>query len=240
MNCETSKVRSWSDKTEGSVKIRDSFRFKIERDTQNQLMAWIVSRWPRVRAIYTKTKNMHHSMPPWECMLLAGVGTWFNFEGARIMEIGGCKGGSAAIWAEAAPKATIHTLEPAQRYQKELARNLKPYPNVKIHQAFSWQHFEATADDNLQWDLVFVDGSHVFVHKDLVWWNRLKIGGLMLFDDFTPRIYPVVCAAVRDLWECMGHESIDIRINRRNRAGMAGVWKRSLAAVWPEMIKIEI
>lgn len=233
MNYETSEAGP----TE--VEIKPTRRFKITRDKQIQLISWISQKWPRARSIFKRTEHIHHSMPPWESMLLAGIGTWFNYPGARILEIGGCKGGSASIWAEAAPKAEIHTLEPAKRFQSILHENLKPYPNITIWQKFSWHHFLETMEDPLLWDLIFVDGSHVFVHRDLPWWNRLKVGGLMFFDDYTPRIYPVVCAAVRDLWESMGLESADIIVRRRNRAGMAGIWKRKESNIWPDLSQLE-
>lgn len=231
MNSATSKFE---------VQIDPTRCFKITREKQIQLVHAINKKWPRARAIYKRTENIHHSMPPWGSMLLAGIGTWFNFEGARILELGACRGGSASIWAEAAPRAEIHTLEPAKRFQAELRAVLKPYPNVTIWQKFSWHHFTETMENPEEWDLIFVDASHVFVHRDLPWWNRLKVGGLMLFDDYTPRIYPVVCAAVRDLWECMGLESADILVRRYQRAGMAGIWKRKESNVWPDLSQLEI
>ena len=210
--------------------------FKIQLARQIELENWIEEHFPASRAIYEKTAHIHHSMPVWQCMMLAAIGSWFNYEGANILEIGSAKGGSAAIWCESAPLALVSCLEPADRFQPYLAKVRSFYGNLEIRQAYSWDWLRCVIGDPYvrRYDLVFVDGNHVLVHRDLPWWNYLRVNGLMFFDDYTPHIYPAVCAATRDMWEGFGRTGPDISIRRVDKAGMVGLWKRSEDEVWPD------
>lgn len=216
-------------------------KFRVERQKQVQLERWIERRFPGARATYEKTAHIPHSMPVWQSMLLAGIGQLFQDPLANVLEIGSARGGSAAIWGETMAQANILCVEPNQvKFGADLGKNLAPYSNISVWFGYSWDLLKFYNEEETQpyYDLIFVDGNHVLVHRDLGWWNYLKVGGLMLFDDYTPHIYPAVCAAVRDVWEAFGRQGPDIFARRKDRAGMVGLWRRSEDEVWPDTSQI--
>lgn len=107
----------------------------------------------------------------------------YDWEGAKILEIGTAWGYSAAMMAEAAPLAQIITLNPKSTEATVARSHLYHYPMVTVVEALSWDYLEMSRD---QFDVIFVDGDHKNVVYDLPWWERLNPGGLFLFHDYSP------------------------------------------------------
>lgn len=145
----------------------------------------------------------------------------------KILEIGTAWGFSAAIMAEAAPRAEIDTLNPKKSEWKEARKNLTPY-GVHVYNCKSWDFWDHPAAASMRYDLIFVDGDHGRVIKDLIWFNRLRHGGLILFHDYSPPGAGRPCHPVYhtlNAWAMhMGH-SPDVRVIDDQGVGMAG-WKR--------------
>ena len=83
-------------------------------------------------------------------------------------------------------------------------------------------------DDNDSYDLIFVDGDHARVQKDLVYWNSLNKGGLILFHDYCPfdaanpqpHVYRVLNEFSTEI-----NQSFDVEIVDNVKIGMVGFYK---------------
>lgn len=151
----------------------------------------------------------------------------------RILEIGTALGYSAAIMAEAAPDATIITLNPLQHEVDQASRHLKDYPNVTIKIEKSWDFLRGYAGE--KFDFIFIDGDHKRVRMDFAWWEHLSEGGVFLFHDYSPeesgRPCPPVFEAVNELTRVLGRDTPDIYVIDNREVGLAGFVKdgKSLA-----------
>jgi predicted O-methyltransferase YrrM len=147
-------------------------------------------------------------------------------QGARILEIGTAWGYSAAVMAEAAPDAQIVTLNPLVEEAAIAQEHLRHYPNVEVRMQKSWDYLKAYT--GAPFDFIFVDGDHKRVRLDLPWWDRLKVGGGILFHDYAPegtyRACPPVYNALNDFASTLGHE-FDYLIVDDGGVGMAGFIK---------------
>ena len=147
----------------------------------------------------------------------------YNRPGAEILEIGTYWGFSAVVMAQAAPMAHITTLNPTRWEWEEATANLSPWKNVSCVCEHSWGYF-----DSRNWkqpDMIFVDGDHKRIDRDLVWWDWLMPGGLMLFHDYSPsgskRQCPAVYRALNRFAEKLGRKP-DISIIDDGLAGLVG------------------
>jgi len=150
----------------------------------------------------------------------------YAFKGADILEIGTLVGYSASIIAEAAPPASIITLNPnraeAAIAQKALAR----FQNVRVEPFKSWEFIHWHEGD---FDMIFVDGDHNRILADMPWWDRLKVGGLMLWHDYTPEGAPHPCKPVYDTvnaWRDKLGRPLDIEVIDSDGAGLVGLYRR--------------
>jgi len=147
-------------------------------------------------------------------------------QAARILEIGTAWGYSAAVMAEAAPDAQIITLNPLVEEATIAQEHLRHYPNVTVKMEKSWEYLKQ--NDGKAYDFIFVDGDHKRVRLDLPWWDRLKVGGSILFHDYAPegsyRACPPVYNALNDFASTLGHE-FDYLIVDDGNVGMAGFIK---------------
>jgi len=152
-----------------------------------------------------------------------------QFDGGEILEIGCYHGASARMMALAAPLANIVTISPDEEQVQIAARNVAGR-NVAVLQTTSMAHLKV---DRTEWDMVYVDGNHTRAGEDVQWFNRLKVGGLILFHDYTARVnseipgrkaHPEVVAAVDALGEKLGRRP-DMLLVDDDGIGMAGYYR---------------
>jgi len=98
---------------------------------------------------------------------------------------------------------------------------------VRLVPARSWDYLAAYAGPEL--DLVFVDGDHGLVVRDLPWFNWLRLNGLLLFHDYTPassgkRPCAPVYETVRVFGDMLGREP-DVLVVDDQGDGMAGFYR---------------
>ena len=78
-------------------------------------------------------------------------------------------------------------------------------------------------------DVVFVDGDHKQVARDLPWFNWIHPGGLMLFHDYSPAESTHACPPVYDVVNArairLGRE-LDVLLVDDTLAGIAGFYKQ--------------
>jgi predicted O-methyltransferase YrrM len=108
----------------------------------------------------------------------------FDVEGARILEIGTAWGYSAAVMAEAAPLATVTTLNPKHSEMHYAKQHLAEYANINPIEITSWEYYRNYSGPLL--DMVFIDGNHQLCYRDFPWWSWIAPGGLMLWHDYSP------------------------------------------------------
>lgn len=137
------------------------------------------------------------NIPHWEKLLDRYKGK----PNLRFLEIG-CFEGRATVWllehilTDTTSKITvIDTFKGSQEHKKidltslkqTFEKNIKPYKSqVDILEGKS-QDFFPSSDRNY-FDFIYIDGSHeaIDVLRDgICSWDMLKIGGMMIFDDFT-------------------------------------------------------
>jgi len=148
-----------------------------------------------------------------------------------ILEIGTSRGFTATTMALAAPWAMVTTLEIDPEKARVAQRAMAELFNVcVIHRASTVYMNRITApEDRHGYDLIFVDGDHKNVKADLPWFNRLNIGGLILFHDYSPADSPHACPPVYDALNefalTLGRP-FDVHIVDDKRAGMVGWYRK--------------
>lgn len=150
-----------------------------------------------------------------------------NRAGAQILEIGTYYGFTAAVMGLAAPEAQVTTLNPTTWEYETAKKNLRLLGNVACKCRYSWEYLEEYMGPEL--DLIFVDGNHVKISKDLEWWAWVKQGGMMVFHDYSPAESHRPCTPVFEglnkFREKLGR-NFDILVVDDGLAGMAGFVKR--------------
>lgn len=176
--------------------------------------------------------KVYMQMLPWQMLALYGLAWRQCRKGGRILEIGTGFGSSAYMLAKAAPAAEIVSLT-ANVSEGDMARQFLRSAvgeQVKVLNVLSLAHYAATVGQT--WDLIFVDGDHRNCQRDLVWFNRIGVGGLILFHDYSPSACPPVYAAVGKLaWHL--HRDPDVRLLDDDDIGMAGFYRQE-GESWPE------
>jgi predicted O-methyltransferase YrrM len=174
------------------------------------------------------SKNIKPGLLRYQAMLLFGLAGQFNRSDARILELGTAVGYSASLIAQGAPLARIVTLNPRQGEIELAQRNLKPWPNVKVVVMYSWDYLAHTPAV-VRFDMVFVDGDHNAIARDLPWFNRLAVGGLFVCHDYTPlgskKPSPIVYAELNRMAERLGRP-FDVSLIDDGGVGMAGFYRR--------------
>jgi predicted O-methyltransferase YrrM len=138
---------------------------------------------------------------------------------ARICNIGAKYGLSTACLAKGAPQAEIVTLEPSPKYARAARKNLAKFPNVRVDLRKSWDYPVE------KWDLVFVDGCHKQIKRDLVWYRRLTLGGLFLSHDYNPHKRPWLVAALDGLLMEIRKTEYDVSLLDERDRGIVGVYR---------------
>lgn len=160
--------------------------------------------------------------------ILVALASKYNKTNCLILEIGSAWGYSAACMAEGAPLADITTLNPKKGEYSKAKENLRVYKNVGVYQQTSMEFWERVERTEVAFDLIFVDGDHTKIEQDLIWWERLKKGGLFLFHDYSPdgsgRPCREVYSALND-WIYEKGLSFNVEVVDDKGVGMVGVYK---------------
>lgn len=173
-------------------------------------------------------------MLPYQQMALYAMAKQFNRTGAWILEIGTGAGTSAYMLSMAARAATIVTLNPNQAEAIAAKRRLTAWgcTNVVVKPIASWGYL---ADAGDQWDMIYVDGDHNQIGRDLAWWNRLRTGGLLICHDYSPAASthpsPIVYATLERFGQWLGRAPEALVVDSE-LTGMAG-WYRREGETWP-------
>ena len=145
----------------------------------------------------------------------------------RILEIGAYHGRTAIIMALAAPNSFIRTLDINLAHVTRTHKCVKKY-GIEVLQRRSWDYL---VENTEQWDMIYIDGDHELVIRDIPWFNRLKTDGLILFHDFTlpgntwGPAHPKVINAVDEIARQLGRDP-DIFVMDDTKVGMAGFYRR--------------
>lgn len=154
----------------------------------------------------------------------------YDRPGARLLEIGTGQGGSSYMLAKAAPAARVLSLTVASAEAEAAAAfwRREGLPNVDAKVSASWGYLEALPKGD-RFDLVFVDGDHNRIARDLPWFARLRVGGLLLCHDYSPQDSAapsaIVFAELNRMAERLGRP-FDVLIVDRDKIGMAGFYRR--------------
>lgn len=197
--------------------------------TQIEIIKAVRRLYPEITSILglvaAKVPFIKRQVAEYQGAVLYALAAQYNHEGAMILEIGTAWGYSAACMATAAPKAKLITLNPKPTEYPVATQHLVPWPNVTVLNLKSWDY----VDQNEHiFDLVFVDGDHGQVRRDMIWWRFLKPGGLLLFHDYAPDGSGRPCQPVYDevnrFAAQLGREP-DVLIIDERGVGLAGFYK---------------
>jgi len=193
--------------------------------TTSELIESIVQLSPDAARAYEAVVQIPCKMLRYQAMALFFLARQYNSEGAHILDIGTFKGFSAAILALAAPKAQVLTLNPCEVEVEEARKWLKDFSNIEMQTVASWDLLETYAGPKL--DLIWIDGDHKNVARDILWWRQLVSGGLMAFHDYSDLQSPSpshVYFVLNAHRETCGRE-FDMLIVDEKGVGMAGWYK---------------
>lgn len=200
--------------------------------TQEEILAGYVFQHPELRTIEAQVRQAckvtskaiylyqaaalyHHARP---------------YNGRRAMEIGTAYGYSCFYLASAMPQSYITTLNPNHDEVIAAQQTLSRFRYVEALEFASWDYYSLTTKFSREYGFIFVDGDHKQVGRDLPWFNRLEIGGLIMFHDYSPkdsaRPCPPVYRAINEMAKKLGREP-DVLIVDNDRVGMAGFIRRA-------------
>ena len=162
-------------------------------------------------------------MEDWQGAALYALARPYNRGGANILEIGTAAGFSAAVLALACPNASITTLNPAAHEVTTAARALERFTNITVLQVKSWDYLKLYRGPCL--DMVWIDGDHRQVARDLPWYEWLRPHGLMLLHDYSPSACPPVWASV-NTWARDRRRPADVSVLDDRQIGIVGFYRR--------------
>lgn len=197
--------------------------FEGDADTLARELAQLCADAPRMPAV--KRKVLDYQM-----VALYLLARPYNRTTARMLEIGTGHGGSGTMLAKAAPKAQIISLttNPAEKVQAEAFWRSQGCLNITALVMASWDYLERTSAA-VACDLVFVDGDHNRIARDLPWFNRLSVGGLFLCHDYSPEgsraPSPIVYAELNRVAEKLGRP-FDVFLVDEGKVGMVGFYRQ--------------
>lgn len=182
--------------------------------------------WPELLAHVREYAPKHHK-EVWEeqAIAIAILAAQYDRRDASILEWGTNRGMTAALLKLAAPQATVATLEPNQALRRPARHCLAPL-GMRV---LPWTSVAYLDFDESTYDMIFVDGDHKNARLDLPWMGRLKVGGLFLWHDFSPkessRPCPPVFRALTEFSRVLDHEP-DVLVRDETGTGLAGWYRR--------------
>lgn len=197
----------------------------------HEIMTHLCQHYPHVsgcvkaaRAMVTHGKQ---EVSEYQAAALAALAKAYDVPGANILEIGTYYGYTAATIALAAPHANVMTLNTSQAEIIAARKSLAKFSNVKFQCIPSWDYLLSYNGPAL--DMIFVDGDHKRIALDLPWFDWVRVGGLMVFHDYTPLGAPRHCPPVYDALNAAVYRigrGFDVLIVDDAQLGMAGWFKR--------------
>ena len=207
----------------------------IAHGTANELQAVVDARWPLGPFMYEwarqrVTRSPLEGMPYQYCAL---YGLAQQFDGGHLLEIGVGLGFSAAMFAQGAPNGSVVSVDICAEFVERARASLADFPNATVRLGDSRSE-ETWADLPGPFDLLFVDGDHgPEMVKDLTWYNKLRVGGLMLVHDFdlvSPEHFPPVVLGVKAFMQSIGRTQPDVALieawGNKGPRGMVGFYRR--------------
>lgn len=191
--------------------------------TKDKITANIMDICPAAKVAVDNSANIKGQLLPYQAMALYYLAKDYNYTGSKFMEIGTLAGYSSSILAQAAPNASITTINPAQWEMAEAERNLKKYANVKPVVAYSWDMLDLYEGSDLS--LIFIDGDHNRIARDLPWFDKLRDGGLILFHDYNEARSGIVYGVLNATANKYDHP-FDVYLMDNDGNGMVGFIKR--------------
>lgn len=187
--------------------------------------------WDKLIAEVRQHVEPHHK-EVWEeqALTIALLASQYNRRGAHLLEWGTNRGFTASVLRFAAPEAEVTTLEP-NRSLRRAARTRLAHLDIHIRPETSLAYLGA---DDRTYDMIFVDGDHKHIRRDLPWYNRLHTDGLFLHHDFSPAgsslPCPPVYRALNEFAEHLDHPA-DVLVVDNTGTGIAG-WYRREGEIW--------
>ena len=168
----------------------------------------------------------------YQAVALYALARRFDRADCNILEIGTAYGFSCSYIAAGAPLASVVTLNPKAAELPSARQALSHYQRVTVVQSLSWDYLANYAGPKL--DMIFVDGDHKNVVRDMPWWNHLVVGGLMVFHDYAPAGTPRPCPPVYECvnaWGAKLGRPLDVLVKDTGGVGLAGLYRRE-GEVW--------
>ncbi len=206
------------------------------RGTPQEIVAQVAQAHPEAVGLAQAADRLipfiKRQIMPHEGPVLYHLAHQYNRPGARLLEIGTAWGYSACWLGFAVPEGQIVTLNPKEQEFARAVEHLQGLSNVTPLPLHSWDYL-AQQQGEPDLDMVFVDGNHTAVGRDLPWFNRLKPGGLILFHDYSPVESKRPCVPV---WQCLTDlaartRPADVVVEDDKRRGMLG-WYRQPGEQW--------
>lgn len=185
------------------------------------ILAEFLLKCPEIERLLVTTHMIQGLIGLHQAALLILLAQQYNAQDAWFCNIGTFHGYSTALLAKAAPDAHIVSLDPNPKRARLARKNLRGLSNVEILEIKSWDY------EGSGWDLVFVDGAHRECKRDIVYYDRLLPGGIILFHDYVNHKFPEVQQAINGLLRRLGKDRPDIEVLANGCGGMAGVYKDS-------------
>ena len=172
----------------------------------------------------------HKAVEEYQAAVLYHVAKHFHTPGGFALEIGTARGYSASLIGQAVAPDWLITLNPDVNEADTMQRNLGRFPNVGILYVKSGEFLTSAGFSTpKELDFIFVDGDHKHVRDDFPFFNRLRVGGCILFHDYSPdtsyRACPPVYEGLNAMREQLGRE-FDIAVIDAGGVGMAGFVRR--------------
>lgn len=212
--------------------------------TSDQITAALTKTHREIPRVLAKARRLvpqkKRQIEPFQGAALYSLALPYNRRGARILEIGTFLGYSASLLAQACPEADITTLNP-KSHEAGMARNfLRSFPRVKVVEDLSWDFLDThIRTDQAPYDLIFVDGDHAQILRDLPWFDYLNEGGLFVHHDYSPtdseRPCPPVYEALNAMSAALGRDFDALVVDDR-KVGLAGFVRQAGDERWREMM----
>ena len=161
----------------------------------------------------------------YHAMALFLLAQQYNHPGAHMLEIGTLWGHTAAVLALAAPEAHVLTVNTNEEEVVVARQKLACYTNVEVRCVASWSLLQTYVGPEL--DLIWVDGDHKHIARDVPWFRWLLPGGLIVFHDYSgPDSYtPSGVFWILNACCAIAERSFDVLIMNDRGEGMAGWYK---------------